>query len=285
MLTVFTPVYNRENTLPRLYESLLGQSCYDFEWLIIDDGSTDGSAGVAKGFTGEGKFPVRYIYKENGGKHTAHNLALEEARGAWFWCVDSDDILAFDAVEQVLRRAADTKEVAIASYKSDFDRVLLGGPFPEGVATATMEQMENVYRCGGEFALTFRLDYAKRFPFPVFAGERFVTESVVYDRMGAVYALLPVLTNICEYQPQGYSKNIARLMKNNPNGYCLYYLQRIDLASGWKQRLTAAGKYWCFRYISGNKTLVYKGKHGLTVALGAAVGLIFRVYYKLFRGI
>ena len=86
MLTVFTPAYNRAATLPRLYESLLQQSCFEFEWLIIDDGSADDTPAVAAGFTGEGKFPVRYVYKENGGKHTALNRGIELARGRYFLC-------------------------------------------------------------------------------------------------------------------------------------------------------------------------------------------------------
>ena len=105
-LTVFTPAYNRAVTLPRLYESLLRQTCFDFEWLIIDDGSSDDTSRLIHSFTGEGKFPVRYVYKENGGKHTAHNLALEEAEGEWFLCVDSDDTLAPDAVEMVTQTPA-----------------------------------------------------------------------------------------------------------------------------------------------------------------------------------
>lgn len=280
-LTIFTPVYNRENTLKRLYESLLAQTCFDFEWLIVDDGSTDGSAEVAKGFTGEKKFPVRYLYKENGGKHTAHNLALEKAEGEWFWCVDSDDTLVPQAVAWLTE--AVSEENAVVSYKSDLDGTLLGTPFPAGLEKATFRQLEALG--GGEYAIAIRRDYARQFPFPVFAGERFVTESVVYDRMDTPCLLLPRVTNPCEYQPEGYSKNIARLMKNNPNGYCLYYLQRIDMGRGWKQRLVTAGKYWCFRYISGNRDLRYQGKHGLTVAAGAVVGLVFRVYYKLVRGI
>ena len=90
-LTVFTPTYNRAVLLPRLYGSLLCQTCHEFEWLIVDDGSTDDTAKAAEIYIGNGNFPVRYVKKENGGKHTAHNLALEYAQGEWFFCVDSED--------------------------------------------------------------------------------------------------------------------------------------------------------------------------------------------------
>ena len=104
-LTLFTPTYPRSPMLPRLYESLRDQTCHDFEWLIIDDGSADDTADVVQSFTGEGTFPVRYQHKENGGKHTAYNLALELAAGRLFFCVDSDDYLAPDAVERVVSAA------------------------------------------------------------------------------------------------------------------------------------------------------------------------------------
>lgn len=283
MLTVFTPAYNRANTLPRLYESLLAQSSFDFEWLIIDDGSADATAQVAKGFTGEGKFPVRYVRKENGGKHTAHNLALEKAAGDWFVCVDSDDLLSPGAVQAIL--AAAVNHSGIIAYKEDLEGNRLSDPFPEVAAVESLLQLEQAYGCRGEFTLAFRTDFARQFPFPVFRGERFVTECVVYDRMLGSFALLPDTVTRCEYQPDGYSADTNRLMKNNPNGYCLYFLQRIDLAESFVQRVVTAGKYWCFRGICKNKELTYRGKHRLAAALGAAAAPVFRLYYKKFRGI
>lgn len=282
-LTVFTPVYNRADTLGRLYDSLLKQSCLDFEWLIVDDGSTDETGEVVKGFTGEGKFPVRYIYKENGGKHTAHNLALEEARGTWFWCVDSDDTVTPQAVQWLLS-AALPNENGILSYKTDLAGRRLGTEFPAGEDALSLVQLAQ-QGCKGEYAMAFRTAYARQFPFPVFPGERFVTENVVYDRMETPFVLLRQVTNPCEYQPEGYSAGTDRLMRNNPNGFCLYFMQRVDLAQGLKNRLVTAGKYWCFRLISGNKTLRYRGKHPACTALALPLGLVFRGYYKLFREI
>lgn len=285
-LTIFTPAYNRAETLPRLYESLLRQTCRDFEWLIIDDGSTDNTPELAANF--KAPFPVRYVRKENGGKHTAHNLALTEAAGDWFLCVDSDDLLADTAVEDLLALARTLEpDTGIAAYKSDLDGRLLCGAFPEGLERTRLFDLPEVYGCGGEFTLVFPLALARRFPFPVFAGERFVTESVIYDRMDAVarFAPLPRVITVCEYQADGYSSGTDGLMRRNPNGYCLYFLQRIDLQRTWRKRLVCAGKYWCFRYISGNKELVYRGEHRLTAALGAVLGLVFRAYYKFVRKI
>lgn len=288
MITVFTPAYNRAGTLPRLYESLLAQTCTDFEWLIIDDGSTDATGQVAEGFTGEGKFPVRYIRKENGGKHTAHNLALKEARGALFWCVDSDDLVAPEAIGSILAAAKGLKSnVGICSYKTDMEGNLLGGPFPADVKQCSFLALSQSYGCGGEFALTFFTEFARKYPFPVFEGERFVTESVIYDRMEREWEvlLLGQVTNICEYQAEGYSNNLNRVMKNNPAGYCLYFMQRIDFGRSLPQRILCAGKYWCFRWVAGKKAPGYSGKHRLLTGLCVPVGVVFRIYYKLCRGI
>ena len=93
LITVFTATYNRANTITRLFESLKNQSFKNFEWLIVDDGSTDYTEAIVESFDPLGDFPIRYIKKENGGKHTAYNIGLNEARGSLFFNVDSDVLL------------------------------------------------------------------------------------------------------------------------------------------------------------------------------------------------
>lgn len=264
------------------------QSCFDFEWLIVDDGSTDNTKVLVRSFLTEDRFSIRYIEKKNGGKHTAHNLALEHARGDWFLCVDSDDLLAPDAVSK-LQKAINslTDENGIVAYKEDLRGNLLSAPFPKGLYREKLYCLELVHGVGGELSLAFPTAFARQYPFPIFEKERFVTESVIYDRMDqpGQLALLPEVITVCEYQPDGYSSNFAKLMKQNPNGFCLYFLQRIDLQIRFLPRLIHAGKYWCFRWISKNPELVYKGKHKLLVMLAVIPGIAFRIYYKLFRKI
>lgn len=287
-LTIFTPAYNRAEKLTRLYRSLQYQTCRDFEWLLVDDGSTDRTPELAREFVREQDFPVRYVRKENGGKHTAHNLALKEARGEWFLCVDSDDYLADGAVAALLAflHERDLPEGVVA-YKTDIRGSRLSGAFPEEPDRVKLHSLAMDYGCAGEFTLVFRTAFAKEYPFPVFPGERFVTESVIYDRMDREgwFALLRSVITICEYQADGYSSNFAKLMKSNPNGFCLYFLQRIDLQRRFLPRLVCAGKYWCFRSISGNRELEYEGPHRITVTLGRILGPVFRLYYKIFRNI
>lgn len=100
-LTIFTPTYNRKQLLQRLYSSLCAQDCNDFEWLVVDDGSTDGTDSVISNFITEGKISISFLRKENGGKHTAHNVALKYAQGDYFFTVDSDDWLLKNSVSKI----------------------------------------------------------------------------------------------------------------------------------------------------------------------------------------
>lgn len=287
-LTIFTPTYNRAATLPRLYESLLAQEATDFEWLIVDDGSTDDTKELLSRFDGKGRFPVRYVGKENGGKHTAYNLGLELAEGRYFFCVDSDDLLALGAVQSILEAAGRLDENrGIVAYKQDLSGRRLSQEFPSELEYCCFHELSAVHHCRGEFSLVFPTALARKFPFPVFEGERFVTECVVYDRISPLcpMLLLPQVLTICEYQADGYSSDANAVMARNPGGYCLYFMQRVDILPSAKEKLVSAGKYWCFRFISGNKTLKYRGPHRLLWAVGWPLGLLFRVYYKVLRGI
>ena len=102
-LTIFTPAYNRARTLPRTYESLLRQTCKDFEWLVIDDGSTDGTRELVEDWIKEKKIPIRYIHQKNQGMHGAHNTAYRNISTELNTCIDSDDYMPDDAVEKIVR--------------------------------------------------------------------------------------------------------------------------------------------------------------------------------------
>ena len=101
MITVFTPTYNRGYIIQQLYDSLILQSYKNFEWLVIDDGSTDDTEELFKSFIAERKIKIHYSKVKNGGKHRAINKGLELARGNFFFIVDSDDYLPSNALERV----------------------------------------------------------------------------------------------------------------------------------------------------------------------------------------
>lgn len=282
-ITVFTPAYNREKTLPRLYDSLCEQTSFDFEWLIVDDGSTDNTQTVVSAFSSN-RFPIHYIKKENGGKHTAYNLALQYAEGKHFLCVDSDDFLASDAIESLCKTVS--FKFGICAYKATADRKILSLAFPPGLKETTSFELYSKFNCSGEYTFVYPLHIARKVPFPVFPGEPFITESVVFDQLDKLckVRLLPKVITICEYQPDGLSARTNELMKRNPAGYCLYFMQRIDLVNSFSKRLLMAGKYQCFGILARKNRTTYRGKHRLLTAVSFPLGLLFLIYYKLFRG-
>ena len=287
IVTVFTPTYNRAKLLPRLYKSLLQQNTDDFEWLIVDDGSDDDTALVVSKMIAEEKISIRYIKQNQSGKHVAYNTALQYASGKLFICVDSDDILAENAIQILKNSYGKLRETdcGFIGYKLDQNGARLSGDLPKQV-----DSYVNIFNCihaiGGEFTLVFVTDIARHFLFPVIKDEKFMGESILYDRLDlAGYTIYPIASvlEICEYQPEGLTNNLNRIMRQNPGGYCLYFMQRIDMQTSWKQRLIIAGKYRCFSIFAGNKRSKYTGNHKFFVALSTPLGLLFWLYYKLFR--
>lgn len=133
ILTIFTPAYNRAHTLPRTYESLCCQNCKDFIWLIVDDGSTDNTAELVQEWQErDNGFEIHYIYKENGGMHTAHNTAYANIHTELNICIDSDDMLAEGAVEKILNKWEEVKDkgyAGIVGVDADLDGNIIGKDF------------------------------------------------------------------------------------------------------------------------------------------------------------
>ena len=103
LITVFTPTYNRAYCLHKCYESMRRQTCKEFDWLIVDDGSNDGTKELVQKWSEEkNEFNIRYIYKTNGGMHTAYNTAYEHITTELAMNIDSDDYLTDSAIEDIL---------------------------------------------------------------------------------------------------------------------------------------------------------------------------------------
>ena len=242
-LTIFTPTYNRINTLPRLYRSLCRQTDKSFQWLIIDDGSTDNTAILVKEWMRSSDFSITYCYQQNQGKMAAYNYALKKTTSELFFCVDSDDYLVDDAVRLINEKASDyhflNKNIAgIVAYKGNDKGNLTGSTFPAGIQTS---ELRNLYKSGftGETSLIFKTNIAKKYTFPIIATEKFVSEMYVYNQIDDTYLLMifPEVLTICQYQDDGYTRNLYNLIKNNPMGWALVYLQKADYECNIIQKL------------------------------------------------
>lgn len=233
MLTIFTPTYNRENLLPRVYESLVKQTNPDFIWLIVDDGSTDHTRTLVESWQQEKKINIQYVYRENGGKMRAHNTGVDLCTTELFVCLDSDDYLVQTAVGDILSTWQEKKQgniAGIAAHKGEDEKTpLFHQEFPE----IEISTLRGLYRSGfsGETTLVFRTEILKKYSFPEIEGEKYVPEDYIYDKIDEEYQLLilPKVLTICEIVEGGYTDQASLLRQKNPTGWFLYYEQRARL--------------------------------------------------------
>jgi glycosyltransferase involved in cell wall biosynthesis len=217
-VTVLTATFDRAHTLPRLYESLLRQTCQDLEWLVVDDGSTDGTRALVEDWQRAGApFPIRYVHKENGGKHTAHNLGVQRARGEYLAIIDSDDWYPPEAIARLLghwRAMGEGERERFADVEGltcGRDGKVIGSPFPAPVFDSDTVWIQVQRRVPGDTRGMYRTAVLKEFPFPEPPGCRFVPEGLVWNRVAARYRTRFVneVTGFTEYQAGGLSARPA----------------------------------------------------------------------------
>ena len=225
-VTVFTPTYNRGYIISNLYESLKNQQCKKFEWIVIDDGSTDHTKELFEEWAKlDNGFPIKYFYKSNSGKHRAINDGIEKAKGRLFFIVDSDDYLTEDAIKVILE-----KEVQIRNQGSyaglGFNRgkdksTIIGSTFQgESIDATSIERMK--YNILGDKAEVFYTNVLAQYRFPEFPNEKFITENVVWYKIandGYGIRWFNDIIYICEYLDDGLTRNANSLALNNFNGY------------------------------------------------------------------
>jgi glycosyltransferase involved in cell wall biosynthesis len=193
-LTVFTPTYNRDHTLPRVYDSLRGQTSLNFEWVIIDDGSSDGTEPLVKSWIDEAPFRIRYFRQENGGKHIAWNHALSMARGHYFVCLDSDDAYAPHAVttleSDLMPRFGGTEQVdARAFLLMDPDGNPFGRDLAESDFRKTFSELVLENKLPSDVWIVFRTEILRQFPFPEKFRNIYFPESWVIRRFDRAYPI------------------------------------------------------------------------------------------------
>ena len=193
-VTVFTPVFNRKHTIDRPFDSLMRQTCKDFEWLVIDDGSTDGIKETIDIFAEKADFSVRYYFKENGGKHTAMNMAAGLARGGYFLVLDSDDALTDNAVELIFALWGGIPEKGREKYwcvtglcvDSETGKII-GDRYPEGINQQANPKLL-AQKTTGDKTGCIRTEILSAYPFPEPAGTNFITESIIWNKIDKSYS-------------------------------------------------------------------------------------------------
>lgn len=232
-VTIFTPTYNRAYTLGRLYDSIRKQKGCDFEWVIVDDGSTDNTKELVEKWQDQDAnlFDIRYFKQSNSGKHVAWNRGLQEARGEIFFPVDSDDYLTPDALQCILSMVATTsssdKLIAVSGVGLFPGNTLTGGVLQsmdcEFVDYSSIDRRSKGIT--GDLAEAFFTEKLRAYPFPFFNDEKFVPEAVIFNRFSNDGYLIRGFSDplyCCEYLEDGYTRNVDKLLISNWKGYTLY---------------------------------------------------------------
>lgn len=250
VLTVFTPAYNRAHTLSRTYASLVNQTCKDFEWLIIDDGSSDGTRELVSGWISEAKIPIRYIYQENQGMHGAHNTAYRNISTELNTCIDSDDWMPQDAVEIIVsfwKKYGSEKYAGMVGLDYSSRGNLIGTKFSEGLKETTLS---GFYMGGGrgDKKIVYRTDVIRKYPeYPLFEGERYFSLGYKYLLIDQDFTLLtlnePLV--IVDYQRDGSSMNMYSQYWKNPIGFMFLRKEHMRLYPSVSKKYRS-----CVHYVS-----------------------------------
>lgn len=250
-VTVLTPTYNRAELLKNLYESLMRQTSYDFIWMIVDDGSNDHTNEVVQNFSAHAAFETCYLHKENGGKHTAINVGIAEVKTPLTIIVDSDDVLLPEGIATIIQYQSkymgQPKICGFSFLKvTGNKRPTLRLPRQEFVQGYIECRIKG--RLKGDMAEVFYSDILKKYPFPEFFGEKFLSEDIVWTTMGEKYQLVFVNQPIyqCEYLENGLTQNDKRLKFASPYGSMLRGKKLMISRCGWVSWIRGAIIYDCY---------------------------------------
>lgn len=283
LFTVFTPTFNRAHTIARVYDSLLAQTCRDFEWLVIDDGSTDGTTGLVREWIADAKLAIRYYQQPNLGKHVAFNQAVRHARGALFLPLDSDDACTPDALEcfnarwSAIPPGERKRYSGLTSLCRDQDGNVLGGPLPteviDGAPFAVLSQQGR----SAETWTLFRTDVLRAFPFPEFPGEKFIAEGLVVNRIGRHFVTRFINEALRVYydSPDSLTRSTVKIRADSPRGTIACYGEAMDLPVRLPLRLRAAINLMRFSLLRGGLRLAmpYVRRHPTLTATGLLPGV------------
>ena len=256
-LTVFTPTYNREYCLHQLYESLCRQTSDDFEWLIIDDGSTDNTRELVESWEKEKLLVIKYYYKENGGMHTGHNKAYELITTELNVCIDSDDYMPDNSVEKIINLWSlygDDKYAGIIGLDCTVKGKIIGTSFPDNLKECKYSELYTKYGVTGDKKIIYRTDVLKKFPaYPTFENEKFVPLylPIIIDRE---YNLLSFNEVFCivDYQEDGSTLNIYNQYFKNPQGFSFSRKIEMDYLPYKIQKIKSCIHYIATSIISKN---------------------------------
>lgn len=287
-ITVFTPTYNRAYILERCYLSLKNQTYKDFTWLIVDDGSTDETEKIINKWKNEANIKIIYYKKNNGGKSSAHNLGVKKTETDLFVCVDSDDYLVETAIEKILKLwneyGNNSSISGIVALKGHNANEPMKSYMPNNIKQAKLFHLYFKYGFKGETMLVYKTEILKQYMFPKIDGEKFVPEAYIYDKIDKSYDLILMneVLYVCDYLEDGYSKNVKKIISENPKGYALFYRDRLEISDTFYMNFRSATLYIVGKLIAGEKDFIKKSpKKQFTFFAFPAAFFVYIFKYKL----
>lgn len=286
ILTVFTPTYNRAYTLNLCYESLIRQSRKDFIWLIIDDGSTDNTKELVDNWITENKVQIRYFHQENQGMHGAHNTAYEKIDTELNVCIDSDDYMSDNAVENIVtfwEKNGSNKVAGIVGLDGSRDGEIIGTSMPDDIKTATLSDLYGRHKVKGDKKLVYRTELTCNTPlYPLFTGEKYCPLSYKYILIDQQYPLLIMNEILChvEYLADGSSMNIIKQYKKNPRGFSFFRKVAMKYAPTYKERFRESVHYVSSNMIIKNYRFISESPNKWTTLWATPFGIALYLYIK-----
>ena len=269
MITILTPTFNRAHLLPRLFESLTHQTDFNFEWLVMDDGSTDGTSDLFAGKTFlSAPFPIRYYRQENGGKHCALNAGVKQAKGDFIFIADSDDRLLPQSVAIVGQHASaiadDNTFAGVAGLDVFDDERIVGTGLPQDIIDCNAMDIRYRYHVDGDLKEVFKTTVLQEFPFPEIQDEKFCPEQLVWFRIAQKYKLRYFNTPIyvAEYQSNGITASIIRVRMLAPQATCMMYAEMLAYKIPFKEKIKAAINFWRFKACAPSRVMITTLKGG-----------------------
>lgn len=285
---IVTPVYNRRNRMPKLFQSLLEQTIKDFYWLIIDDGSTDGVEDDIEDYINKADFRIEYHKKNNGGKHTALNMAFKLTNSELTFIVDSDDYILNDAVEAIVEKwlnIGKRRDICSIIFLKGFNKSTpIGDQFKKDNIFANDIEVRDKHKVRGDKAEVFVTQHLKKYQFPVFEGEKFQGENYVWWQLSFEHDSYYVnkIIYIGEYLDDGLTKAGRALRLSCPKGGMENSKIGLDKRFSFKMRMKRALLYVCYaRFDKQNIMYMIKNSgHPFLILVGFIPGNMLYYYWK-----
>ena len=290
ILTVFTPAYNRADLLTRCYESMCKQTNKNFIWMIVDDGSTDNTRELSESWVKNTKdFQVIYIYKENGGLHTAYNTAIANIDTELCVCIDSDDFMPDNAVGLILdfwKKNGSDKYAGIVGLAFNMDGNVIGDMLPDIKSVNLIGLFTGKYNIvNGDRTNVVRTELYKKYaPMKVFKGEKNFNPHYMHLQISEEYDFLVLNENLrfVDYQETGMSNSMLKQYRSSPNSFAeirKLYLSFKDTSLKFKIKHSIHLASSCIlakKTMSSVKDNPYKLLSVIALPFGFALSLIVR---------